>query len=512
MINWKTGVLGLTMAAMPAFVMAATPVKPAPKAAVQPAKKPAAPAELSETDVAVAIVQASGALQTNDCKSALEPLKGLWGNAYLEKSDPVLAAQFRFQRIVCVAQEEGVPAALVLSTENIANSHDITAYDLHALLQLMSEQPGAAAVTLQTAMARFPDAATDLTDTTVLGTIVSLSTKDGRQGLSLMNRLEEAHWQVHKLWARPLIALIRLEGLREAVAANDTAHADLYRADIQTDSLTYIQSQGDGRISRADVPALPVRPIMAAEIEALKTSIARNPTDLLGLKYLLTLEQAAGQNDLALTQLNGILDLIDQYGLDKFEDPQAYPSLLATKAELLGNLGRGADALTAYTQGIAKVGPAFNSPIVLSYLNYLTDSGDEAQALAQEAKFLPGLPDDERLELTMYDACARAYAHDTSGYTSDIAALATAGHLIQIKPLLCAGNSDAAASVLIAAMQSPQEHDATISFMQDTLPPIPVSLRDKAYVDRLVALKSRPDVRAAATAANIIVRHWDVRF
>lgn len=61
---------------------------------------------------------------------------------------------------------------------------------------------------------------------------------------------------------------------------------------------------------------------------------------------------------------------------------------------------------------------------------------------------------------------------------------------MQVKPFLCAGDSDSAAKILIAVMTDPATRDTMIAFMQDELPPISVSNRDDAFIAALLALKN----------------------
>jgi len=468
----------------------------------------AAPASSSGT--AIAIMQATAATQSGDCQSAMTPLNQLWHDPYLEQSDPKLAAQFRFQLIACTAQVSGIPAALALSAENVNRAYDISAYDLHVFLLLMSGNSNAAATTLDAALTRFPDQAPNLTDMSVLGVLLGSdkSLIDGK-AQALLDRLEDVHWQIHDIAGRPLMGLLRLEGLRASVRAGDTIHADLYRADLKADTLFYIVSQGDGEISRADVPADPVRPVLNREIEDVKTVIAANPANLSALAYLMTLEGTNDQNALALTQLSGILDLVDKYGLQNFSSPDSWPGLLTTRAELYARLGRFIEAGTAYEAGAKTLGPEKSADLLLSYMNFLLDRGQDQAALAIRAR-ITGPDATQQATLAATEACVQAYAGDKTGFASSMTVLA-GQNLMQIKPYLCAGDNDSATKAMIAAMGDTATRDTMIAFMQDGLPPISVSDRDDAFIASLLALKKRPDVQAAAEAAHIIIRQWPVR-
>lgn len=463
----------------------------------------------SSSGTAIAIMQATAATQSGDCAAAMAPLNQLWHDPYLEQSDPKLAAQFRFQLIACTAQLQGIPAALALSAENITRAYDINAYDLHIFLQLIGGKGDEATATLNAALTQFPAQAPDLTDMSVIGVLITNRESHPEVAQAVLNRLEEGRWQIHDISGRPLMGLLRLEGLRTSVKAGDTVHADLYRADLKADAPFYIVSQGDGDISQAAVPAEPVRPVLNREIEEVKAVITANPANLSALAYLMHLEITNDQNALALTQLGGILDLVDKYGLDKFSSPDAYPGLLTTRAELYARTGRFLEAGTAYEAGAKALGPEKSADLLLSYMNFLVDRGQDTDALAVKGRITA--PDAaQQATLAMTEACARAYGGDKAGFAASMATL-SGQNLMQVKPLLCAGDSDSAAKVLIAAMADPTTRDTMIAFMQDGLPPISVSNRDDAFIAALLALKKRPDVRAAAQASHIIIRPWPVR-
>ena len=468
-----------------------------------------AEAPVSSGGTAVAIMQASAATQSGDCQAAMAPLNQLWHDPYLEQNDPKLAAQFRFQLIACTAQTQGIPAALALSTENVSRAYDINAYDLHIFLQLISGKTNEATATLDAALTRFPAQAPDLTDMSVIGVLVANREAKPDIAQAMLNRLEDGRWQIHDVSGRPLMGLLRLEGLRASVKAGDTVHADLYRADLKTDTLFYIVSQGDGDISPAGVPADPVRPVLNREIEEVKAVITANPANLMALSYLMNLESTNDQNALALTQLNGILELVDKYGLDKFSSPDSYPGLLTTRAELYARLGRYLDAGKAYETGATALGPGKSVDLLLSYMNFLVDRGQQQAGLAVMNRIIA--PDEtQKATLVVTLACAQGYAGDKAGFAANMAALA-GQNLMQVKPYLCAGDSDNAAKAMIAAMTDPATRDTMIAFMQQGLPPISVGDRDDVFIASLIALKTRPDVLAAATASHIVVRQWPVR-
>ncbi|ESQ87084.1 hypothetical protein ABAC460_21175 [Asticcacaulis sp. AC460] len=473
----------------------------------------AADAPQSSPGTAIAIMQASAALQSEDCTAARAPLNLLWNDPYLDQADPDLAAQMRASLIACTAQTDGMKAAIALSAMNIKRPNaTIAAYDLHIFLQLIDNQVIAANTTLNDALTRFPATATDMTDMTVLGVLLQLSSVDGEAGYAVLNRLQEARWQAHNPAMRPLIGFLRVEGLRKSLAAGDATHVALYRQDIAQDSLIYVMVEGDGELSDPNVPSIDVRPVIQREIEANATRVAGNPAELMVLRYLIMLERSNNQSALALTQLDGILSLVDQYGLQNFQNIESYPGLLTDKASLLADLGRYAEADKAFKDGAAKLTPQYSVDHNLIYVNFLVDNGREKDALNVAATLVPeAMEQDDQYQLTATRACAYAYSGDEPAYAQAVEVLATQP-LLKVKPALCAGDSEGAAAALIAAINDPGSRLSVIMFLQKGLPQLPFGERDKGFIAAQDALKARPDVIAAAQAAKINIRTWPLRF
>lgn len=467
----------------------------------------------SSPGTAIAIMQASAAIQSDDCASARAPLNLLWNDPYLDNSDPELAAQFRAALIACTAQSDGIKAAIALSAENIKRpTATVAAFDMHVFLLLIDQQVPAAARVLNDTLTRFPDKAADLTDLSVMGVALQIMNTDKPQYVTLLNRLEDVHWQPHNPAMRPAMDILRMEVLRTALAAGDGGHAALYRADIARDSLVYAISQGDGELSDGAVPAMDVRPVIAAEIKDAQAYVVENPGQLTVLNYLMMLERSIDQKDVALVQLNGIVDLVDQYGIENFQDIESYPELLAVRMSLLADLGRRTEADAAYADGEKRLTPLGEVDLNLAYMNYLTDRGEETAALALESK-LEGveLTQGQQVQLVTVKACAYAYQGDEPRYAMVMASLANLP-MSRVKPALCAGDTEGAAEALIAGINDPDGRIDAITFLQSGLAPIPYSERDKVYIARLQALKGRPDVIAAAQAAHINIRMWPLRF
>ena len=470
----------------------------------------AAPA--SSPGTAIAIMQASAALQADNCTDALKPLNQLWNDPYLENSDPSLAADYRLRLVACTAQVTGLNEALSLSTDNITRKGSgLTAFDMHAFLQLMASQPAAAADTLDLAMTRFPDTAPDLSDMTLLGTLAVLHDLDPARALALLDHAETVRWQSHSLPSRPGLGLLRIEGLRAAVQAGKAPLAALYRADIRTEAFTYIVSQGDGELSSAAVAPDDVTPILAGQIHDAGAAVQKDPTDLATLGYLITLERANGQSDAALKQLDGILALIGQYGVQNFQNPETYGELIADKALLLSDQGRYSDAVAIFKAGEAALGAGAAGDLDVAYVTFLVDRGADAAALDATATFdVSQLSDGQKISLIAENACAYGHEGDHTNYRLYLSAIGDAG--MRLRPKLCAGDGDGAAADLISVISVPEARSGAIAAMQDGAPGLPLSDSDRTFQAATAGLKKRADVLAAVAAANILVRTWPIRY
>ncbi len=461
---------------------------------------------------AIAIMQASAALQGNDCKAAVAPLNQLWHDPYFEASDPKMAAEYRLRLIACTADVGGLREALALSTENIArDGSGLTAFDMQAFLQLVANQPAAAADTLDAAMDRFPAEAPNLSDMTMLGAVVTLHDSSPDRELALLDHMEKARWQVHTLSARPAMGLLRVEGLRHAVTAGTDDVAALYRTDLKAESIGYIVSQGDGLVSSADAAPDSVEPTMAAQIAEAKAQIVKVPNDLATLAYLMTLERADSQSGAALTQLNGIIDLIDKYGLQNFQNPEMYGELLADRALLLRDQGRYADAQAIFQDGANRLKGLPSGDFFVTYAAYLVARGQDQAAVDLIGKLNVGaFSDGQKAQLILTDACAFGHLNDHADFSAFLAAVGDPS--ARVKPRLCAGDADGAARDFAAAMAIPQIRADTILMMQTMHQGLPASDSDRRMTEAMTALKTRDDVAAAARAASILVRSWDVNY
>ncbi len=482
----------------------------APAVTAPPVAAAAAPSDQANT--AITIMQVDSAIQSGDCAKALPLLAQLWDDPYLQAQDAVLAEKYRYSRIICTLQTQDIKAALTLSSQNIDHAGvGIISYDLHAFLQVLNEQPEEAAATLDTALTRFPNDVSKLTDESVVGALLGLEAKNPGAASPLLDHLEKLRWQVDDVTLRIAVDYLRLQGLRAAVKRHDRV-ADFYRADLATSAVFYIVSQGDGDISDAAVPPLPIKPIIKKQINEVGAYVADNPNELFAVDYLITLEHMNEDDDVALVQIGTILDLLNANGLDKFDSPESLPSLFVHKATLLAQAGRVDAAAQTYKDAAARMsGDVFD--FTTSYMDFLIDIGRDQEALALENRIdILALTPEQRQHLAATEACAYAYMGDTVRYQASLRLSLGDDGLSEMRTYLCAGDVEHAAQALIRNINDPDNRDGAITKMQITLPDIPYSPRTKAYYTAFAALKKRPDVQAAVKAQNIVIRSWLLRF
>jgi hypothetical protein len=468
-------------------------------------------AQAPQNNTAVNIMQATADVEAGKCADALPILAQLWNDASLKASDPDLAAQFRAKRVLCTAEVSGPAAALPLSTENLTLAPvTVDAYGLHAFLQLSNGQPVEASRTLDLALDKLGTRSGDLPDLSVLGTLVLLQDK-ARQA-ALVAHLEDARWQAHDITNRPVLDLFRLQALRVAAAAGDQAHAAAYRADISKDSAIYILSQGDGRLSQGDVPPRDIRAIVASEIADTKAYIVQHSRDLSAISYLVGLETTAGDEEIALKQVDAVIGLIDANKLSAFENTDSYGSLLSQKATLLADLGRAGEADAAYADGETRLNGGGTVDFYVNELGFLIDRGREKDAVALATRFdLGNLHPDQKAAIASLVACAFAYGGDKTDYATIVNAMPD-GVVPKTRPLLCAGDAEAAARNTIAMIKDEDARDAMIIFLQERQGGMAWGARNRVYLDAVTALRKRGDVLSAASQANILIRSWPVRF
>ena len=467
----------------------------------------------AQDSTALNIMHATADVAAGKCAEGLPVLAQLWDDAGLKAGDPDLAADFRAKRILCTAEVSGPAAALTLSTQNLAVAPvSVDAYGLHAFLELSNDQAEAAAQTLDVAFKALGDKSADLPDISVIGTLVLLHDKDKAREYALVADIEDAHWRVHDITDRAALDLMRLESLRAAVASGDQARAAAYRGDIAKDSTIYMLSQGDGRVSRGDVPPQDVRAILASEINDTKLYIVKHSRDLSAISYLVGLETMAGDEDLALKQINSLLEVIDSHSLSAFENTGSYGNLLSQRASLMADLGRLEAADAAYAEGETRLAGGGEADFYIGEVSYLIDRGREKDALALAMRFdLSNLQPVQKATIGSLVACALAYGGDTADYGALVKAMPD-GLDIKTRPLLCAGDRDGAARNAVAMIKDEDTRDSMIGFLQSRQPAIAWSARNQVYLDALDALRKRGDVLSASTQANILIRNWPIRF
>lgn len=512
---WAGMALGLALAcaglapetSLAADAPAVAPAPPADTAVVP------SPQTQTQTQTAIAIMQVDAALQGGDCAKALPLLAQLWDDANLQSQDAVLAEKYRFSRVICTAQQQDIKSALVLSTENLSHAGaGIDTYDLHAFLLLSDNRPEEAAGVLDEALTRFPGDAAKLTDESVVGTLMALQAK-APGAPAVLDHLEKAHWQPGNITLRLVIDDMRLEALRAAAGRHDRALADLYRADLTSNTMLYIVSQGDGKISDPGVAPWPIKTIIRKQINELGLYVTAHPNELFAVDYLVTLERMNEDDGPAQVQISTIIDLIEANGLAKFDSPESLPGLFIKQAMMLAENGKIDTAAATFKMASDRMSGPELFQFNLSHMKFLMDVGRDKDALAVDSRIdILSLQPGERRQLAAAEACLYGYMGDTVRYQAALGRTRGGSGIGEMQANLCAGDLDKAAQALIRAIGNPDQRDTIITLMQTTLPDIPYSPRSRAYQAGFAALKKRPDVLAAAKAQDIIIRAWPLRF
>ena len=463
-----------------------------------------------------------------DCGEALKPLIRLWTARDLANQSPEAFQQLRRMRILCVLQggEEkiAVKTALSLSRENIKDaSAGFEAQNLHLILLDQDKSYAEAADQLEQTLKAYAPRASELASEGVLGLLMHLKSggaetetapqdpKLKARFSSLVDRLSDAEYQPQNLRHRLAWRFFELDRMREAVKASDKVLLDHYRTQLADQTYPYMVMASDAALLDPQTPAKSAKDILEAEITESKIALINHPEDLANVDTLAGLYMSNDQEPLAITLINRYVDLIDQNGLLRFAHPESYEDILIKHANLFADQGRQDEALEAFKAAQTALMGQDSFDFAMAYMNYLTDTGHEREALALETKLdLKKLDADQQSALASQKACAYGYMGDKANFEAMMAKIPDPSQR-RLKPAICARDADRAAGVLIALTKADKTRDVVAMELQDAEPPLAWTPRDQTYVDFLNTVKTRPDVLAAAQAAHITIRKWDIR-
>jgi hypothetical protein len=103
--------------------------------------------------------------------------------------------------------------------------------------------------------------------------------------------------------------------------------------------------------------------------------------------------------------------------------------------------------------------------------------------------------------------------HDEAGLSRSLALAKTHGDdapLLCLRIMLMAGDMDSAATLAIARLKDPDKRGVILDLFQDWAPSPAATAYDKDMAARFLALRERPDVKAALTAVGR-VQSWPFR-
>jgi tetratricopeptide (TPR) repeat protein len=268
-----------------------------------------------------------------------------------------------------------------------------------------------------------------------------------------------------------------------------------------------IEASLDPRLRGFVPPGTDVRAAAEAELVRLQAAIGRHPDRLDPRIDAAGVLVQLGRPQQAATLLNEVALRIDDPAAFTDRDDKLswwWDSLSRAYARL----GRYDDAVAAFAKGAAiDEGGALNVSQVINLASLQIRFGHGDAALTTLAAFddpkRTGSPYGE-MELRWARGCARAVA----GHPADAAAdRAYAAAHEKDNPaalgglLLCLGDMDGAASVLIRRLDDPDRRAAALADLSDYDDP-PVALPPDPRASRLKALKARADVRAAIARAG----------
>lgn len=467
-----------------------------------------APLPHTPTQTAQMVMIAQEAMQKDDCAKANPALDYLWDDKSLSDSDRDLANDMRINRILCAGYSGDDAQALALSEKNIARSDsNISAFIVHTIILDSLDKHDQALATLIAGVKAHPDEVSKISESFLFKLTVPYHGTP-ETVLPLLIALENAQFSPKNGFVSGYFASIHLKALRKT---QDPALIKLHRSAITRAPDYYMIMMGDGALSQPDEPLIDVAAALQTEAETSVNYLIDNSTDLTALMAIVSNMRQLGQNERIVQLTEVMIPAIEKDGIDNFQNDYFYSMLLSARALALADLGRHDESVAAFEDGYAKLAGRDLGAYMGDYLNFLTDMGDEVRALALLETFdLGSLAEDDAKTIAQVEACAAFYASDKPRSDKALARLPE-NDMARMKPYLCRGEDEKAATLLKTVMTLPEARDEVIAYMQNTLTPIAWSARDQDYVDHLLTIKHRPDVLQEAAKNKINIRSWPVR-
>jgi tetratricopeptide (TPR) repeat protein len=238
----------------------------------------------------------------------------------------------------------------------------------------------------------------------------------------------------------------------------------------------------------------------AATVRARRV-VADHPRQIGPVLQLAALLRYMGRSTEALDALNEIVPLAQAPdAASRFEDLDTQLNwLLFAKADLLYDLGRNAEAATIYSEAMSANGVGSGN-ITMTFAGMLNAEGRGADAL-QVLEMLPPLTVYADVWRQSERACAAHIAGNAAVRDEALAAMRaieTQNMPLATHALLCVGDVDGAAALMVRRLNNPVEREAALIALQPfrrlETRRMPMEVAELA---RVAALRDRPDVRAA---------------
>ncbi len=469
----------------------------------RPPMNPAVPRK-AQSGFEDAIDRAGRALQAKDWAGVYAALKPLMNSDELAAQPGprrhAIVATFATSALITDHAAEALTQSKVATAMPEAEGHDW----LIRMWAAAITKDGAEVLVSFTRLADLsPDDVRKLSHSMVLGLHeqVSLLDKPTEALAQFDGILFRLNWQPDSVIAEPDFLWTEYAGI--LLDRGDVAGAQAVVAKVTLPD-QIIEMRADRRfdpVVRRGDPAFDPRRAAQVRLEQLTQAAKASPDQLEPLLGQVGEMRRLGQFDAAQALIEAAIKKVKAKGEASYADLDDQANwLYDIQARFLMEAGRVDEALAIQAKG-AKVqeGGDDNTSQVLNLGDQYVDLGRPKDALAAIAK-VGGMSGYGQMVRLYVDGCAHAQLGDTAKVQADIAEMrklwpVNAADLQEL--LVCSGDLDGAAQVLIRRLEDPQERTETLSDLQEFndhgfVPPFA-----KVMAERLDTVLARPDVQAA---------------
>jgi tetratricopeptide (TPR) repeat protein len=354
---------------------------------------------------------------------------------------------------------------------------------------------------------RWPETLSQITDYAILklGNLAAAASDDAAIGL--LDPLHRANWRpsdpfwnAERLWVKLALAHLNSGHVFAAAAILNDVHLPALLIEIRSDK------RFDAVVAK-DPSHFDVANALAAEIERAKTLSANAPDKLEGINNIAGILITANRPAEAL-------QILDEAVARSKEKTSAYSDqddqmnwTQDSRANALYDLGRHDESVDAFEQAAhlpehktSNVSQTMNLAETLEHLGRPKDALDALAAMNMANTSPYG-----RMTFSKLRACADAQLNDRTAMASEMDYVKTHAKdssKLLLEALICTDDKDGLATELVSLLQDPKERETALSFVQDYVRSEGESDIDRAYDARLIAVRDRPDVKAAIAAVG----------